>query len=193
MTGIYEFYKDQVDFLSGATDGLGGRLLYKLGIVFEVQRLYLLIRGPESRALEQWKHTLPHQFCQIQDRTNMGKIILVLGDITEESFGVDKKMLQEIETSVTSIIHAAANISFRAPLAKVVAENCLPALRLAEMFMKFTKLKHFTQVSSAYANSFLPDGPVEEKVYCLASPDNAEAELQEILHIGRTKYLQSFP
>jgi hypothetical protein len=59
--------------------------------------------------------------------------------------------------------------------------------------MKMTRLQHFVQVSSAYANSFLPDGPVKEKIYYLSSPDDAEEELQEILRTGTTKHLQRFP
>jgi hypothetical protein len=51
--------------------------------------------------------------------------------------------------------------------------------------MKMTRLQHFVQVSSAYANSFLPDGPVDEKVYYLSSPDDAEGELEEILRTGQ--------
>jgi fatty acyl-CoA reductase len=61
------------------------------------------------------------------------------------------------------------------------------------MSTKFTKLENFTQVSTAIANSFLLDGPIEEKVYYLAIPDTAEAELDEILHTGTTRSLQSFP
>ena len=52
MAEIYEFYKEQVVFLTGATGGLGGCLLYKLSIVLDVQRLYVLIRGSESTALK---------------------------------------------------------------------------------------------------------------------------------------------
>jgi fatty acyl-CoA reductase len=193
MTGIYDFYANQVVFLTGGTGGLGGCLLYKLRFVLEVKKLYVLIRGPLSKALERWRHTLPIHFHEIQDRINSGQIILVPGDMTESNLGIDKKVLEELERSVTLIIHAAANISFRAPLAKVVRDNCLPALRLAEMSTKFTKLENFTQVSTAFANSFLPDGPIEEKVYYLANPDTAEAELDEIQHTGTTRYLQSFP
>ncbi|PVH69175.1 hypothetical protein DL98DRAFT_626187 [Cadophora sp. DSE1049] len=182
MAGIYEFYTDQVVFLTGGTGGLGGCLLYKLGVVLEVQKLYLLIRGPVSKSLERWRHTMPNQFHQIQDRINSGRIILVPGDMTEKSFDIDKRVLEEIEMSVTLIIHASANISFRAPLAKVVMENCLSALRLADIL-----------VSTAFANSFLPDGPIEEKVYYLANPDTAEAELDEIRYTGTTGHLQSFP
>jgi fatty acyl-CoA reductase len=193
MAGIYEFYKNQVVFLTGGTGGLGGCLLYKLRFVLEVKKLYLVIRGRPSQALGRWRHTLPNHFHEIQDRINSGQIILVPGDMTESNFGIDKKVLEEIERSVTLIIHAAANISFRAPLAKVIRENCLPALRLAEMSTKFTKLENYTQVSTAFANSFLPDGSIEEKVYYLANPDTAEAELNEIQHTGTTRYLQSFP
>jgi alcohol-forming fatty acyl-CoA reductase len=163
MAGIYEFYRDQVIFLTGGTGGLGGCLLYKLGVMLDVQRLYLLIRGPVGRAIERWRYTMPNQFPQIQDRISSGHIVFVPGDMTEKGFGIDKTMLQEIQMRVTFIIHAAANISFRAPLAKVVEDNCIPALELAEMSTKFTRLQHFTQVSSAFANSFLPDGPIEEQ------------------------------
>jgi alcohol-forming fatty acyl-CoA reductase len=192
MKGIYEFYKDQVVFLTGSTGGLGGCLLYKLGVVLAVPRLYVLIRGSESRALERWKHTMPHQLHQIQDRIRAGRIILVSGDMTQEGFGISEEILQKFKDEVTLIIHTAANISLQASLSKVVADNCLASLRLAALATKLTKLQHFTQVSSAYANSFLPDGPVEEKVYYLANPDDAEGELQEILQTGTTKYLKRF-
>jgi fatty acyl-CoA reductase len=131
MTEIYEFYKQQVVFLTGATGGLGGCLLYKLGIVLDVQRLYVLIRGSESTALERWKYTMPQQYRRIEDLIKAGKVILVPGDITKERFGITTETICKIEEEVTIIIHAAANISFRAPLQKVVLDNCLPALRLA--------------------------------------------------------------
>ena len=132
---------------------------------------------------------MPNQFHEIRDRINSGRVILIPGNMTENSFGINKSVLQEIEMSIILIIHATVNISFRAPLAKVVGENCLSALRLAEMSIRFTKLKHFTQVSTTFANSFLPDGPIKEKVYYLASPDTAEAGLDEILYTGTTRHL----
>ncbi|KAH8653988.1 male sterility protein [Tricladium varicosporioides] len=193
MTEIYEFYKQQVVFLTGATGGLGGCLLYKLSIVLDVQRLYVLIRGSESRALERWKHTMLQQFRHIEDRISTRNIVLVPGDMTKERLGIAVETLCTIEKEVTIIINAAANISFRAPLLKVVLDNCLPALQLAALAVKMTRLQHFVQVSSAYANSFLPDGPVDEKVYYLSSPDDAEGELEEILRTGTTRYLQGFP
>ena len=193
MAEIYEFYKQQVVFLTGATGGLGGCLLYKLSIVLDVQRLYVLIRGSESRVMERWEHTMAQQFRHIEDRIRVGNIVLVPGDITKECFGITVETLRRIKEEVTIIIHAAANISFRAPLLKVVLDNCLPALQLGALAMDMTRLQHFVQVSSAYANSFLPDGTVDEKVYYLSSPDDAEGELEEILRTGTTRYLKDFP
>ena len=193
MTSIYDFYKEQVVFLTGATGGLGGCLLYKFCIVIDVQRLSVLIRGSESTALKRWKYTMPQQCRYIEDRIRAGKVILVSGDMTKERFGIATEILRKMEEEVTIIVHAAANISFRAPLQKVIFDNCLPALRLAAWAMKMTRLQHFVQVSSAYANSFLPDGLVKEKVYYLSNPDDAEGELEEILRTGTTRHLQRFP
>jgi alcohol-forming fatty acyl-CoA reductase len=193
MTAIYDFYKQQVVFLTKATSGLGGCLLYKLSTVLNVQRLYVLIRGSESTAMERWKHTMPQQYQIIKDRIKARNIILIPGDMTKECFSITIKTLCKIEEEVTIIIYAATNISFRAPLQKVVLDNCLPALQLAAMATKMTRLRHFVQVSSAYANSFLPNGPVEEKIHYLSNLDDAEGELEEILQIGTTKHLQRFP
>lgn len=193
MADIYDFYRGQVVFLTGATGGLGGCLLYKLSIVLNVKRLYVLIRGTESRALERWKHTMAHQFHHIEERIRAGEITLVSGDMTKEGFGLTEETLRKIEEEVTVIIHAAANISFVAPLSKVVLENCLPALHLADLATKMARLQTFVQVSSAYANSHLPDGPVEEKVYYMENPDDAEGELKEVLETGTTTFLQRFP
>jgi hypothetical protein len=59
MILIYDFYKEQVAILTDATGDLGGYLLYKLGIILDIQRLYILICGSESTALERWKYTMP--------------------------------------------------------------------------------------------------------------------------------------
>ncbi|KAJ7734427.1 male sterility protein-domain-containing protein [Mycena metata] len=83
---------------------------------------------------------------------------------------------------VTLVIHAAANISLKAPLQQAIYNNCLPTLRLAELAVsRFTRLSTFAYVSSAYANCFLPDGKVEEKIYEVG---NVEHQLAEILATG---------
>jgi fatty acyl-CoA reductase len=71
---------------------------------------------------------MPKQFRHIEDRIKVGKTILVPSDMTKECYGITAKTLRKIEQEVTIIIYAIANISFRAPLLKVVSDNCLPLL-----------------------------------------------------------------
>ncbi|KAH8745709.1 hypothetical protein BGZ57DRAFT_778286, partial [Hyaloscypha finlandica] len=52
----------------------------------------------------------------IKNRIKAGKVILILGNIIKEHFGITIKTLYKIKEEVTIIIHVAANISFRAPL-----------------------------------------------------------------------------
>src|ERR1700693_1452314 len=97
MASIYEFYSDQVVFMTGATGGLGGCLLYKLGIVLRVQRLYVLVRGSETRALERWQNTMPHQFNEINEQVQAGNIVLVVGDITMANLGISEGIFAELQ------------------------------------------------------------------------------------------------
>lgn len=81
---------------------------------------------------------------------------------------------------MTVIIHAAANISFAAGIKDAVEHNCLPPLELARMAARFRRLKQFIQLSTAYVNSFLPDGYVGERRYS-ASDDDPEDELATVV------------
>lgn len=66
----------------------------------------------------------------------------------------------------------------------------MSALELAEMASAFPKLRQFVYVSTAYCNSNLPDGIIEEKIYPLG---NAEDELKEIVATGTTSFAAGFP
>jgi len=112
--------------------------------------------------------------------------------MTKERFSITTKTLYKIEEEVTIIIYTAANISFRAPLQKVVLDNCLLALRLGACAIKMTRLRHFVQVSTTYANLFLLNGLIKEKIYYLSNPNDAEGELEEILQTGTTRYSGRF-
>ena len=86
---------------------------------------------------------MPQQYQTIKGRIKAGNIILIPGDMTKECFSITVETLYKIKEEVTIIIHAAANISFRAPLQEVVLDNCLPALRLAALATKMTRLRYF--------------------------------------------------
>lgn len=108
--------------------------------------------------------------------------------MTKARYGIADDILGNLEKEVTVIINAAANISLKAPLRRVVQDNCLSALELAHMAGRFTKLSRFIQISSAYALSDLPNGPMDEKIYPI---QNAERLLEEVLS-GETDDWEGF-
>jgi alcohol-forming fatty acyl-CoA reductase len=103
--------------------------------------------------------------------------------------GIEEDVRAEMKETVTLVIHGAAKISFKAPIDRVVADNCLSSLELARMASEFEKLDSFVQVSSAYANTFLEDGRIEERIYPLGDP---EAELSQIMSKHPPTYVAGF-
>ncbi|KAJ7108972.1 male sterility protein-domain-containing protein [Mycena crocata] len=174
------FFRRQTVFITGATGSLGGCLLFKLVLKLDVDKIYVLVRGSAVRAEAHWMETMPDHIGPIL-RTR--KIVLVEGEMTESDFGIAPSILAEMASVVTLIIHAAANIHLKHSLEKTVRNNCLSSLELARMASKFKCLSAFVHLSSAYCNSFLPDGIVEEKIYIFGNPD-AEKQLSEILDTG---------
>ncbi|KAK2040090.1 male sterility protein [Colletotrichum somersetense] len=163
-----DFFQNQVVLLTGATGGLGGCLLYKLSVVLRVPKIYVVIRKTPEEAIQTWSTIMPNHVDEI---LRTGSIKFVSGDLTAPRYGITEDDVRALEKDVTIVINAAANISLRHSLRSAVQENCLSALDLGEMATRFTKLICFVQVSSAYALSDLPDGPMEERIYPIGDAD----------------------
>ncbi|KAI0997067.1 hypothetical protein K3495_g11120 [Podosphaera aphanis] len=159
----YQFFPQQVIFLTGATGGLGGCILYKLVMKLQTKKIYALVRNIE-KAHKSWAETMPNQYKSI---LQSGKVVLLQGDITKPNFGIDVDQIMD----TTVVINAAADISFAQQVDEAIEKNCKPPLELAKMCSTLPKLKSLIQVSTAYCNSFLPDGLVEEKIYPLGDPE----------------------
>ncbi|KAJ7141791.1 male sterility protein-domain-containing protein [Mycena crocata] len=183
------FFQQQTILLTGGTGGLGGCLLFKLAVKLDAFKIYVLIRGSTARAKARWAQTMPHHIDAIL-ATN--KIHFIEGDITDKNFGIAPSVLAEMAAAVTIVIHAAANISLKDALPKTVRNNCLSSLELAQLASTFKNLSAFVHISSAYCNSFLPDGVVEERIYPLG---DAERQLADILDTGSlsTNHASTFP
>ncbi|KAJ7089983.1 male sterility protein-domain-containing protein, partial [Mycena epipterygia] len=174
------FFRGQTVFLTGATGGLGGCLLYKLALELGAVKIYALVRGSPARARAQWDETMPAQIARI---LATGRVQLVVGDVTAPALGLATDVLAELAACVTVVIHSAGNTSLASGgLGASVRDNCLPALELAHLAAEFRHLVRFVHVSTAYVNSFLPDGCVEERIYDVGG--DAEAQLCEILDTG---------
>ena len=186
-SGPPDFFKDKSIFLTGGTGNLGGCILYKLTAVLHARQIYVLCRGSAAMA----KITISkHMPLQAKDVLLHPDIVFVEGNMTEPDFGIPKDQLAQMEKDVQIIINSAADISLAAPLNESIENNCMPPLELAQMATKFQCLEQFIQMSTAYCNSFLPDGVVEEKIYPLG---DAESELKTAREQGSTEYSSQFP
>ncbi|GKT91290.1 NAD-binding domain 4 protein [Colletotrichum tofieldiae] len=165
-----DFFQHQVVLLTGATGGLGGCLLYKLAVVLQVPKIYVVIRKTPEKAIQAWTTTMPNHIDKIQQT---GSIKFIHGDLSSPKYGIADHDVRAMETDVTIVINAAANISLRLPLRQVVQENCLSALSLA--------LKCLCLERS-------PGRPMEEKIYPI---DDAEQLLDDILS-GKTSSSAGF-
>ena len=187
VSGSTDFFKDKTIFLTGATGNLGGCLLYKLSAILHARQIYVLCRGSAALA----KITITkHMPLQAKDVLLNPCLTFIQGDIKEPNFAVPKPQLEQLEKEVQIIINAAADISLVAPLKDVIESDCMPPLELARMATRFQRLEQFIQISTAYCNSFLPDGLVEEKMYPLGDPED---ELKIAQETGSTQYLSQFP
>ncbi|KAE9378885.1 NAD-binding domain 4 protein [Stipitochalara longipes BDJ] len=185
-TDYVHFFKDQTVFLTGATGGLGGCILYKLASELQTHKIFVLCRS-ESKARATWNKTMPNQIDSI---LNSDRVKLVVGDILKPNFGIVPDLLAEITAETTIVIHSAANTSFSLSVRQAIDNNCMSVLHLAKMISSFPQLRQFVQVSTGYCNSNQPDGLIEEKIYPLGDP---EEELREITTTGTSLYASSFP
>ncbi|GMG02136.1 putative secondary metabolism biosynthetic enzyme [Aspergillus flavus] len=192
-----EWWRDQVVFLTGGTGTLGGCLLYKLAIQLPTKRMFVLCRGSIHSALEKLERSMPDEINEVMDS---GKVTFVVGDLSKPSLGLRAVDRAQLQQQVTVVINSAANVSLRQELQASMVDNCLVHLSLVDFVSSFAHLKRLLHVSTAYVNSFLPGGTVQEKIYHLDNKavtkerDNFLQEVQEIVSTGQTRYnMLEFP
>jgi hypothetical protein len=186
--GYANIFEVQTVFLTGSTGSLGGCLLYKLSLQLPTRRIYALIRGTPEQAIEKWRKAMPDHTKAILASK---KVEFVIGDIQAVDFGIQPAILENLRNKVTLVIHTAAKITLDATVHDAIENNCLPSLEMARIASQFRRLKLLIQISTAYANSFLPDGPVLERPYTLSDHD-PEDELASVLSLDQSPYTNRF-
>ncbi|KAJ5606627.1 hypothetical protein N7510_009408 [Penicillium lagena] len=188
QSGYARIFESHTVFLTGCTGSLGGCLLYKLALRLPTRKIFALIRDKPQTAIDKWRKSIPDQTEAILASK---KVEFVIGDIKSVNFGLEPAVLEQLQNQVTLVIHTAAKIALEARLRDSLENNCLPALELARIASRFRKLKLLIQLSTAYVNSFLPDGPVLERPYTLADED-PEEELASILTHDASPHVARF-
>lgn len=188
--GCIAWYEDQVVLLTGATGSLGICLLYKLAIQLPTAKIYVLCRGTVQEAMQKWEASIPEQIDEILDS---GKVHCLKGDMNCDGFGLDAEDLALLQSEVTIVVHAAANISLAQSLAESVASDTLPVVRLGDLAQTFRKLRLFVHISSTFAQMHLPGGTVEEKINLVDEHEPApRVQLDSILATGKSPYTSRF-
>lgn len=186
--GYAQIFEKHTVFLTGSTGSLGGCLLYKLALQLPTRRIFALIRGKPEEAIAKWKKAMPNQTQAILASK---KVVFVIGNIKSVNFGIETAVLEQLRDQVTLVIHTAAKINLDSSLQDAFENNCLPSLELARMASQFRRLKLLVQLSTAYCNSFLPDGTVLERPYTLSDEDHEE-ELMSILTLDQSPHAARF-
>ncbi|KAJ5679932.1 hypothetical protein N7462_008176 [Penicillium macrosclerotiorum] len=186
--GYTKIFEDHSVFLTGSTGSLGGCLLYKLALQLPVRKIYALIRGTPEQAIEKWRKAMPNHTRAILASK---KVEFVIGDMKAANFGIEPVILEQLRSQITLVIHTAAKISLDSSIQDAFENNCLPSLEMAQIASRFRRLKLLVQLSTAYVNSFLPDGSVLERLYTLAESD-PEEELSSILTQGQSPHGDRF-
>jgi hypothetical protein len=132
--------------------------------------------------------------------------VILEGDITLESLGLDNEILSELRNTVSICIHAASSLNLKANLRKTAESVVKPSMAFAALALGFRQLKRFVFVSTAYTNAFMhflpvSDGKrqdcfVEEKIYPLPSGHSQRdpfLELEEIERTGDTPEYSGVP
>ncbi|KAL5344092.1 male sterility protein-domain-containing protein [Aspergillus crustosus] len=181
-------FKFQTVFLTGSTGSLGGCLLYKLVLQLPTRKIFVLVRQSPQVAVKKWRKIMPNQTQALLDSK---KIHFVVGDITKPDLGIDPANLKRLSDEVTLVIHTAAKISLDSDIIDALENNCFPSLEVARLASSFRRLKLFIQLSTAYANSFLPDGHIGERLYALSDED-CDDEVASILHSRSSPHTARF-
>ncbi|KAL8947134.1 MAG: hypothetical protein Q9222_006550 [Ikaeria aurantiellina] len=108
----YSVFPRHVVLLTGVTGTLGSHLLSQLSLNPSVSKIYCLVRGPEplSRLLKSLEtRKLTCQFSKISAWTS--------NSLHEPSLGLEHEdIFNEIQNSITHVIHAAWPVNFQLPL-----------------------------------------------------------------------------
>jgi hypothetical protein len=163
----------------------------------DIGKIYLLIRYGNSKR----KIGGPHERLQSEilsnpaftslrrkigankfDATIASKIIPVACDLISPELSISPEDRNSIITNVNVVIHCAASMDHDERLDLSLETNTLGTLRLMDLADDCEKMLAFIHVSSAYVNSNLPDGEVQELVYP-AELEDPETLLKEIVSL----------
>ncbi|KAJ5302347.1 hypothetical protein PENANT_c008G03420 [Penicillium antarcticum] len=114
-------------FLTGATGFLGANLLYRLLSMSNMKEIACLARGNEDHSpMDRIQNTLKkYDLWNEAVSHNMGKVIIVDGDMTKEHLGLSQNDYQWLTCWAPAVLHSAAKVNWCDPYSAHFAQNIL--------------------------------------------------------------------
>lgn len=145
-----------VVFLTGATGHVGRNLIPRILGEEDVSLLIVLIRADSDRELGDRLEKLLSSLTPVLDPESARlRLMAVRGDITQERFGLSEPRFRALASCVTHVIHSAANVRFRQPLAdarRINVEGTKNVMALARLARSTGRLKRVAHVSTAFVS-----------------------------------------
>jgi nucleoside-diphosphate-sugar epimerase len=152
--------------LTGATGLLGSRLLEILRPPGSEREVVVLVRRPEQ--------------AECFERRG---IRAVVGDLSLPRLGLAESDYQDLESSLTEIVHTAADVRFDLPLAESRAVNVHGVRQLLDLAGYCRKLRKFAHVStlfvSGYRQGAFPEEPTPRGQRFVNSYQQSKFEAEE--------------
>ncbi|BCS04736.1 uncharacterized protein AKAW2_80537A [Aspergillus luchuensis] len=189
---MWEYYDKKTVFLTGGTGFLGTAVLLRLLSDAKCKRIYLLLRGGQSRGRQKWGESLPT--ATVGWLLQHHRLTVLNGDISEPDFALTHDQLNLLRDEVNIMIHAASSINLTQTLPKACKQIVQPSEAVARFGLQCYNLSRFVYVSTAYANSHLhmlsseEDVTVEERIYPLSNEASrpVSEEYKELQALGTT-------
>jgi thioester reductase-like protein len=148
-------------FLTGATGVLGGRIVKEL-LQSTSSRIYCLARGKDPVHCQERVRS----FLRVYDEENvfesefLSRVIVLVGDVTQERFGLSEARFAKLQGETDITIHAAANTSLLVKYKRLEPINVQGTARVIE-FCLGTVAKSLSYVSTS---TVMGDKTFDERV-----------------------------
>ena len=166
-------------FITGASGLLGTEVVSRLLTTSE-SRIYVLLRAATevdaaNRLLALWWED------EVLSSAIGKRVIPITGDITKEGLSLDEKCRDLLTTTVTHVIHCAAETGVQKSKEELWSINVRGTQHVVELAKQMSRLQRFTYVSTAYvagtrSGKITEEDPLATRFYSLYEQSKAEAE-----------------
>lgn len=166
-------------FITGASGLLGTEVVSRL-LTTSDSRIYVLLRAATeedaaNRLLALWWED------EVLSSAIGKRVIPITGDITKEGLSLDEKCRDMLTTTVTHVIHCAAETGVQKSKEELWSINVKGTQHVVDLAKQMSRLQRFTYVSTAYvagtrSGRITEEDPLATRFYSLYEQSKAEAE-----------------